>query len=98
MPYRQKDEEQTMTTKRIGFIGLGLIGGSTPKRSANIIRITNFLHLIKIKKLWRLQFRRNDPHPPALPSTIIFRTALISFYAPIAYNTAYLSQLKPYHR
>ena len=97
MPYRQKDEEQTMTTKRIGFIGLGLIGGSIAKAIRQYYPDYELLAFDKNKETLALAVQEGTIHTACTSIDDHFQNcAYIFLCAPIAYNTAYLSQLKPY--
>ena len=71
-----------MTTKRIGFIGLGLIARLIAKAIRQYYPDYELLAFDKNKETLALAVQEeNESTLPALPSTIIFKTALISFYA-----------------
>ena len=67
-----------ITPAKIGFIGLGLIGGSVAKA----IRTS-----IKIKKLSLSQSRKTSSTLPVLRSMTILKAAAIFSYAPPFHTT-----------
>ena len=86
-----------MTTKRIGFIGLGLIGGSIAKAIRQYYPDYELLAFDKNKETLALAVQEGTIHTACTSIDDHFQNcAYIFLCAPIAYNTAYLSQLKPY--
>lgn len=69
-----------MTSKKIGFIGLGLIGGSIAKAIRQYYPEYDIIAFDKNKNLWHLQYRRERSILPAHQSMIISVAALIFSY------------------
>lgn len=85
-----------MTVKKIGFIGLGLIGGSIAKAIRQYYPDYEILAFDKNKETLALAVQEGTIHVSCSSIDDNFRDcAYIFLCAPIAYNTAYLSQLKP---
>ena len=86
-----------MTTTRIGFIGLGLIGGSIAKAIRQYYPDYELLAYDKNKETLALAVQEGTIHTACTTIDDHFQNcAYIFLCAPIAYNTAYLNQLKPY--
>ena len=86
-----------MTTTRIGFIGLGLIGGSIAKAIRQYYPDYELLAYDKNKETLALAVQEGTIHTACTTIDDHFQScAYIFLCAPIAYNTAYLNQLKPY--
>lgn len=86
-----------MTTTRIGFIGLGLIGGSIAKAIRQYYPDYELLAYDKNKETLALAVQEGTIHTTCTTIDDHFQNcAYIFLCAPIAYNTAYLNQLKPY--
>ena len=56
-----------MTSVKIGFIGLGLIGGSIAKAIRRYYPDYELLAFDKTARHWRWRYRRARSTPPALP-------------------------------
>lgn len=86
-----------MTAEKIGFIGLGLIGGSIAKAIRQYYPDYELLAYDKNKETLALAVQEEVIHTSCSSIDENFRDcAYIFLCAPIAYNTAYLSQLKNY--
>lgn len=84
-------------TKKIGFIGLGLIGGSIAKAVRQYFPEYELLAFDKSKETLALAVQEGTIHTSCSSIDENFRgCAYIFLCAPIAYNTAYLSQLKDF--
>lgn len=86
-----------MSEKKIGFIGLGLIGGSIAKAIRQYYPAWKILAFDKNKETLALAVQEGTIHTSCSSIDEHFRDcAYIFLCAPISYNTAYLSQLKEY--
>lgn len=86
-----------MTAKKIGFIGLGLIGGSIAKAIRQYYPDYELLAFDKNKETLALAVQEEVIHTACSAIDDNFRgCAYIFLCAPISYNTAYLTQLKDY--
>ena len=86
-----------MTTVKIGFIGLGLIGGSIAKAVRQYYPDYEILAFDKNKETLALAVQEDIIHISCSSIDDNFRDcAYIFLCAPISYNTAYLSQLKEF--
>lgn len=86
-----------MTAKKIGFIGLGLIGGSIAKAIRLYYPDYELLAFDKNKETLALAVQEEVIHTACSSIDENFRDCSYIFLcAPTAYNTAYLSRLKPY--
>ncbi len=84
-----------MNIKKIGFIGLGLIGGSVAKAIRQYYPDCEILAFDKSKETLALAVQDGTIHTSCSTIDDNFRGCTYIFLcAPISYNTAYLSQLK----
>ncbi|CUX43138.1 prephenate dehydrogenase [Clostridium sp. C105KSO13] len=84
-----------MLTKKIGFIGLGLIGGSIAKAIHQYYPDCELLAFDKNRETLALAVQEGTIHKACSSIDNSFKTCSYIFLcAPIAYNTAYLGQLK----
>lgn len=84
-----------MTSKKIGFIGLGLIGGSIARAIRQYYPDYEIIAFDKNRETLALAVQENAIHTACSSIDDNFNgCAYIFLCAPIAYNTAYLSQLK----
>lgn len=84
-------------TKKIGFVGLGLIGGSIAKAVRQYFPDYEVLAFDKSKETLALAVQEGTIHTACSSIDYNFRgCGYIFLCAPIAYNTAYLTQLKNY--
>lgn len=84
-----------MHIKKIGFIGLGLIGGSVAKAVRRYYPDCEILAFDKSKETLALAVQDGTIHTSCSAIDDHFRgCSYIFLCAPISYNTAYLSQLK----
>lgn len=84
-------------TKKIGFIGLGLIGGSIAKAIRQYYPDYELLAFDKSKETLALAVQEGTIQTSCFSIDENFRECSYIFLcAPIAYNTAYLTQLKEY--
>ena len=92
----RKDFE-VMTTVKIGFIGLGLIGGSIAKAIRQYYPDYEILAFDKNKETLALAVQEDIIHISSSSIDDNFRDcAYIFLCTPISYNNAYLSQLKAF--
>ena len=86
-----------MNTTKIGFIGLGLIGGSIAKAIRQYYPDYELLAFDKNKETLALAVQENILHTSCSSIDDNFKDcAYIFLCAPISYNNAYLSQLKSF--
>lgn len=86
-----------MYTKKIGFIGLGLIGGSIAKAIRQYYPDYELIAFDKNKETLALAVQEGTIHTSCSSVDEHFRhCAYLFLCAPIAYNTAYLTQLKEF--
>lgn len=86
-----------MNTIKIGFVGLGLIGGSIAKAIRQYYPDYELLAFDKNKETLALAVQEGTIHTSCSSIDENFRDcAYIFLCAPISYNNAYLSQLKTY--
>lgn len=86
-----------MMTKKIGFIGLGLIGGSIAKAIRQYFPEYELLAFDKSKETLALAVQEGAIDTSCSSIDDNFRgCSYIFLCAPIAYNTAYLTQLKDF--
>ena len=84
-------------TKKIGFIGLGLIGGSIAKAVRQYYPDYELLAFDKSKETLALAVQEGTIQTSCSSIDENFRgCSYIFLCAPISYNTAYLTQLKEY--
>lgn len=84
-------------TKKIGFIGLGLIGGSIAKAVRQYFPEYELLAFDKSKETLALAVQEGTIHTSCSSIDDNFKgCGYIFLCAPISYNTAYLSQLKDF--
>lgn len=84
-------------TKKIGFIGLGLIGGSIAKAIRQYFPEYELLAFDKSKETLALAVQEGTIHTSCSSIDDNFKgCGYIFLCAPISYNTAYLSQLKDF--
>lgn len=84
-----------MNYKKIGFVGLGLIGGSIAKAVRQYYPDCEILAFDKNRETLALAVQEGTIHTACSSIDSNFRgCSYIFLCAPIAYNTAYLSQLK----
>lgn len=84
-----------MSVKKIGFIGLGLIGGSIAKAIRQYYPDCEILAFDKNKETLALAVQEGTIHTSCSSIDENFRDCTYIFLcAPISYNTAYLSQVK----
>lgn len=86
-----------MKIKKIGFVGLGLIGGSVAKAVRQYYPDCEILAFDKSKETLALAVQDGTIHTSCSAIDDHFRgCSYIFLCAPISYNTAYLSRLKNY--
>lgn len=86
-----------MPVKKIGFIGLGLIGGSIAKAVRQYHPDCEILAFDKNKETLALAVQEGIIHTSCSSIDDNFRDCTYIFLcAPVSYNTAYLSQIKNY--
>lgn len=86
-----------MAPEKIGFIGLGLIGGSIAKAVRQYYPDCEIIAFDKNKETLALAVQEGTIHISCSSIDDNFRhCSYIFLCAPIAYNTAYLSQVKQY--
>ena len=84
-----------MTSKKIGFIGLGLIGGSIAKAIRQYYPEYDIIAFDKNKESLALAVQEGTIHTACSSIDDNFRDCTYIFLcAPVNYNAAYLSQLK----
>ena len=76
-----------ITPAKIGFIGLGLIGGSVAKAIRTYFPDYELIAFDKIKKLSLSQSRKTSSTLPVLRSMTILKAAAIFSYAPPFHTT-----------
>ncbi len=86
-----------MLVKKIGFIGLGLIGGSIAKAIRQYHPDCEILAFDKNRETLALAVQEGTIHTSCSSIDDNFRDCTYIFLcAPVSYNTAYLSQMKNY--
>lgn len=86
-----------MSEKKIGFIGLGLIGGSIAKAIRKYYPDYKLLAFDKNKETLALAIQEGTIHISCSSIDHNFQgCAYIFLCAPVVFNSAYLSQLKPF--
>lgn len=83
-----------MAFQTIGFIGLGLIGGSIAKKMKSISRTSKFMPRHIIKKPSKKRTVRADRKQWSVTTVCFFWLWLYFLCAPVQRNLAYLRQLK----
>ncbi len=84
-----------MTSEKIGFIGLGLIGGSVAKAIRKYYPTYELIAFDKSRETLALAVQEGIIHTACSSIDDNFRgCSYIFLCAPVAYNTAYLAQLK----
>ncbi len=92
---QERNKRQIMGNRKIGFIGLGLIGGSIAKAVRRYFPDYEILAFDKNRETLALAVQEGTIHTACSSIDDNFRGCdYIFLCAPVSYNTAYLSQLK----
>lgn len=92
---QERNKRQIMGNRKIGFIGLGLIGGSIAKAVRRYFPGYDILAFDKNRETLALAVQEGTIHTACSSIDDNFRGCdYIFLCAPVSYNTAYLSQLK----